>query len=365
MADIDPNFTCLDPSLSHSNITSEVWKIRSEGQLHENSITAAAICQILIIAVGLPWNAIVLASIIITHHYKEPTYILLMNLVIADLSVCLFVLPFNVAFGFAKELTIGTSDYVRCQVCFTIAIIIISFVYISLFTLALMSIDRLIYVRWPLKYDNIVKVPLIIFLLAVVWIFCIMLSILPIFGFGEIKYANSLSSCSLLSRGETQHAANIKYTVVLAIVGILVFTTTAIVNIWLFVVACKTVRERHNKQASSNSSRFDSTLQRREAAKELSHKLHRQQILLAQVFGALFTANLVTWLPSVFIAFVGAAIGVDNIPPPAIVFLYLAHVSQPAIHPVLETCLIGKAKKMLFNNLFCCKIVSKKKAVGL
>ena len=56
MADIDPNFTCSNPELSRTNVTAEVWMINSEGNLHENSIIAVAICQTLIIAIGIPWN---------------------------------------------------------------------------------------------------------------------------------------------------------------------------------------------------------------------------------------------------------------------------------------------------------------------
>ncbi len=75
MADIDPNFTCSDPELSRTNVTSEVWMILSEGPLHENGVLAVAICQTLIIAVGIPWNIIVLAFIMIKKHYKNrPTY---------------------------------------------------------------------------------------------------------------------------------------------------------------------------------------------------------------------------------------------------------------------------------------------------
>ena len=66
MADIDPNFTCSNPELSRTN-------------LHENSIIAVAICQTLIIAIGIPWNIIVLTTIIIKQLYKEITYIVLIT----------------------------------------------------------------------------------------------------------------------------------------------------------------------------------------------------------------------------------------------------------------------------------------------
>ena len=360
MADIDPNFTCSNPELSRTNVTAEVWMINSEGNLHENSIIAVAICQTLIIAIGIPWNIIVLTTIIIKQLYKEITYILLINLVVSDLLVCLCVLPFNIASAYAQGFNIGNSDHARCQVCHTIVIVIVALVFVSLFTLALMSLDRLIYIKWPLLYKDKITAGKLIIVLCIVWIFCILISIPPVFGLGEIKFANILSSCSLLVVGETPLTANVNYVILLAFIGFFPFMTTVIANIWLLTIVCKNVRGRHKKSVNVNSSRFDSETLRRNSESQLKTDFHKRQIRLAQVFGALFTANVVTWVPSILIAVIGAAIGVENIPPPAFALVYLAYVSQPAIHPVLETCLVGKARVMLFKCIFFCRRKSKR-----
>ena len=355
MADIDPNFTCSDPELSRTNVTSEVWMILSEGPLHENGVLAVAICQTLIIAVGIPWNIIVLAFIMIKKHYKEPTYILLMNLVLADLLVCSCVLPFNIVSAFTTEFSIGGSDYVRCQVCHTIVVFILSLIYVSLFTLALMSLDRLIYIKWPIQYEKKITKCKTISLLLGVWVLCILISLPPVFGFGEIKFANILSSCSLLTVGETRITANINYVVFLAFIGFFPFMTTLIVNIWLLAIVCKSVRQRHKKSVTSNKGHIGSDTLRRNSERKFKTDYHKRQILLAQVFGAIFTANVVTWVPSILIAMISAVIGAEQISPPALAFVYLAYISQPAIHPVLETCLVGKAKVTLFKFLCFCK----------
>ena len=364
MADIDPNFTCSDPGLSHTNITTEVWMIQSEGPFHESSITAVAICQVIIMAIGIPWNAIVLASIVIKQRYKEPTYVLLINLVVADLLVCLLVLPFNVESSFAQEFSIGNSDYTRCQVCHTIVITIVALVFISLFTLALMSVDRLIFIKWSFQYTKYLTLKLVLITLCLVWVFCILVSIPPVFGFGEIKFANVLSSCSLLTVGETPLTANINYIIFLVFIGAFPFMTTLIVNFWLLIILCKNMSSRHKRHADNSRNTFDSSEKKTIREKHLTISFHKEQIHLAQIFGAIFTANVITWVPTIAIALVAAVIGSENVPPPTYAFVYLSYVSQPAIHPVLETCLMGKARTMIFRSLCCCIKKFKQKRIS-
>ena len=360
MADIDPNFTCSDAELSHTNITAEVWRIRSEGSLHENSILVVAIFQIVFVVLGTPWNAVVLASIIKNRHFKDATYILLMNLVIADLLVCLVVLPFNIYSGIAHEFTIGHSDYTRCLTCQGIVINTIALVFVSFFTLALMSVDRLIYLKQPLNYLHVITAKRVLMILPVVWIFCVIISTFPTFGFGEMKFANVLSLCSPIVVGETHLSANNNYLVFLCCVGIFPFATIILANIWVLIIACKHIHKKNMKIAmmTANSGlQFEHTNSDKE--KGLTSKFHKQQLHLAQVFGAIFVANIITCVPTVIVA-IGGIIAAENIPHILYAYVYLTYISQPVIHPVLETCLLGKGRGIIFKYLCWCKIQSRK-----
>ncbi len=129
-----------------------------EESVYNTGVTAIGICQDFILFIGLPWNIIVLAAIVARKGYKDPTYILLMNLVTADLLVCLLVLPFNVKTAFERGFYIANSDYTRCQACHTISIILTSMILLSAFTLGSMAIDRLIYIKHPIRYSSYVTV---------------------------------------------------------------------------------------------------------------------------------------------------------------------------------------------------------------
>ena len=354
MADILVNFSCSSPDLSRDSVTDIVWRLASEGPSHEHGIVAMATVLIVFLLIGIPWNTIVIIVIAKKGLYKEPTYILLLNLIFADLLVYVFVMPFNIASAVAMEFTIGSTDYARCQVCHTITCSILCLVFVSLFSLALMSLDRLIYIKWPITYAKYISVKAALVAELIVWIFCIIISIFPALGIGEIKYANVLSSCSLIIGGETHVTSNINYIIILVLVGLFPFMTALIANVWLLVLVCKTVYSGYNKTKDTTKNQSKDPAERKNSNDRLKMDYHKHQIYLAQVFGAIFAANVITWIPTIFISLVSAAIGTERVPAPAFTFMFLAFVSQPAIHPILETCLLGRARNTIWKCLCIC-----------
>ena len=353
--EIYDSFSCSDPELSRTNITDEVWMMRSNVTEHEVAVLVQAIIQTLFVAIGIPWNTIVFISIMVEKLYKEPTYVLLLNLVIADVLVYICVLPFNIETAFAQEFTIGNSDFIRCGVCQAIIVIILVLVYVSLFTLALMSVDRFIYIKWPLHYRRHVTMIKILVSLLLVWFFCIAFSILPVFGVGEIKFSTIISSCSLITRGSTQLIKNSTFVLILVAVGLFPFTTILICNIWIMIIIYRTAHGKFNKKRELNNFTVISSDLRRNAEKELKANYHRQQIHLVRLFGALFVANFIVWVPTIIIAILSAAIGSEKIPYSLSTLQYLAYVSQPVIHPMLETCLFSRARTSIIKCLcYCC-----------
>ena len=123
------------------------------GKIHEETVLASAIIHLLLVIVGIPWNIIVLITIFSKCLFKQPTYILLLNLVVADLLNLCF-LFFIVSSNITQEFALGNSDYSRCPVSHTVVISMISLNFVSYYTLTLMSIDRLIYLKWPLRCDK-------------------------------------------------------------------------------------------------------------------------------------------------------------------------------------------------------------------
>ncbi len=73
---------------------------------------------------------------------------------------------------------------------------------------------------------------------------------------------------------------------------------------------------------TSNKDIASETL-RRNSERKFNMDYHKRQTSLAQVFGAIFTANVMTWATSFVILTMYAVIGKEYIPSPALVFGYL------------------------------------------
>ena len=109
MDDSNSTFLCNGHNVSGESL-SDVWlvKDRVSGQ-----VTAAFI--LLILVVGLPWNLLVVITIVKEKLYHQPTIALLLNLALNDAIMLIFMLPIEVATGFIGEFPLGNSDVMRCQ----------------------------------------------------------------------------------------------------------------------------------------------------------------------------------------------------------------------------------------------------------
>jgi len=346
-------FSCVDPELSRTNVMEEVWMLGSNETGHEIAVFAGAVMQTLFVTVGVPWNFVVLVAILMSKLYKKSTYILLLNLVVADTLVYIFVLPFNIHSSFNLGFTIGNSDFVRCGFCHAVVTVILALVYISLFTLAVMSMDRFIYIKWPLHYNRYITTKKTLISLSAVWLLCLAVAVLPSLGIGEIKFSNIVSSCSLLTRGHGRYVENNKFIIILVVLGLFPFCTTVICNVWIVVIVYKTAHGKFNKKVETNKTFNRSSTIRRNTERKIKLDYQKQQMHLVRLFGALFVATFFTWVPTIVIALVSVSIGYEKIPYYLNIVQYVAYVSQPAIHPMLETCIDAKLRASVVKLWHC------------
>ena len=68
--------------------------------LYVNNGNITAGFALLFFLVGLPWNALVIGIILKKKLFTHPTYMLMLNLTIANLLVCVLVLPLFIVTGF-------------------------------------------------------------------------------------------------------------------------------------------------------------------------------------------------------------------------------------------------------------------------
>ena len=208
-------FSCYDGSgLSHNSVMTEFWN--NEGTHFRDTALVSATVTLCFVLVGVPSNLLIIVSILWQHLYRQPTYILLLNLAIVALLMCVLVMPFTVISGFAGGFIFGDTDIIRCRVC-QLGIIFSLFALLTIHILALLSIDRFIFIKCALKYHKIVTVKCCTLVCCCLWLVSFVLSSLPLFGFGDLTFGIHVSVCSINFIGKTQVTNNINYAIFLAV----------------------------------------------------------------------------------------------------------------------------------------------------
>ena len=244
-----------DGNVTRDSLDPFEWRIEQDDtKISEGAagVVTSVICLLLML-VGLPWNALVIAIIIKKHLYKQPALMVMLNLAIANFLTLLLVVPFNIVVGFTGEYSFGDNDQVRCQVCQT-GILLTLFSAAALHFLGLMAIDRLLYLKKPLAYQRIVTPVRMFIAIIVVWILCTAMSILPLVGFGSIVFSFQLSTCIMSSHGNSRLAPNFYYTSLVVLESAIPFLTQFVAYIWILIITRKyLLRKLRRRMRSSNT----------------------------------------------------------------------------------------------------------------
>ena len=360
------NFSCLhNPSME--NVTQVVCTLdhpnASKGI--ENGYWCAA-AALFILLCGTPLNVFVIVTILWKRLYKNTSVILMLNLAISNLLVCLLILPFIVVSGYSSEFAFGSSDYVRCIFC-PLGSVIITLSIVSLSTLALMSVGRLLYLKKPLRYSSIVTPARVLALLVVVWVISITAALPPYFGFGSIIFSYTVSTCVPTTTGDTHGLPNVYYLFILAPIALLLVLVLMVIYIWIVCISRQYILKNPmrfallNKQfviklnsLPKNGPSYD------EEVKQIIHNANkRQQFRMVQVLGAIILTNLITWLPTPVVIFTRVILGTSVIPTISYSIAYICFLLEIMLHPLLQIVLVYELKETLkkvwlsFYKMFC------------
>ena len=100
------NFSCSNAS--SDGVTESYWSLEGENAIN-GYVTASFL--LVFILVGVPWNILVMVTIVKEQLYDQPSIILLLNLTITDILFLLFSTPASIAVGYAGEFILGSSDF--------------------------------------------------------------------------------------------------------------------------------------------------------------------------------------------------------------------------------------------------------------
>ena len=340
-----PTFSCSDANLSRNSVNEEYWENSTLSDDFSANSTATAVIMLIFLLVGLPANTIIIISIIYQRLYKETTHILLLNLAISDLLFCLLVMPFVmiIVAGFAGGYIFGDSDYVRCQVCKS-SLTFTALTLFSVYILGLMSIDRFIFIKFPLRYNRYVTVCRVIFVVIILWLLSILVAILPLFGIGDINFSNALSACNVDYLGESELLGqDIYYAIMVVGMALIPVIIIIVLNICIACIAGRHIKNIY-KTRKSFGNVGDLKTYNNKLRTNVRKKRNKKQLALIRVFGAIVAANFIVWIPVSTIATVFLVVDRKDIPLGIVTFTFNAFVLHSVLHPIIEGCFIPEIK---------------------
>lgn len=316
-----------------------------------NGYVTAAI-TLLFFLIGLPWNALVIGTIISKKLFTNPAVMLMLNLAVSNLLMCLLVMPFTIAFGFGGIDVFSSQYKVIHTVCQTV-IAITLFSFVSTHTVALMSVDRLIYLKKPLTYKFIVTPGRMFVAIVVVWLLCIGLSIPPLFGFGEAGYSGDLSTCMVFFGGESDGPTPLyAYLILLFLELSIPILVQLVMCVWIVYIARKYLLKKLQRTLGTlkGQPRANRVQNRQDDRRStFLKKYSNKQLHLLNVFGVIVGANLLTIIPAaVFLI----CVQVLNVLPGYLYPIpYLLYLSRTVIHPILESILNYEIRSVMSKCL--------------
>ena len=323
-----------------SNITRQYWLLEGE------NVTLGLVLAVYLLLcelVALPWNVLVVVTIIKEKLYHQPNAILLLNLIVADLFILIVPTPLMMTTGFAGELLMGSSDEERCNSCrfsFFLHIPIFS----SSFTVALMSLDRFFYIYSPFKYER--SSTKYVAGAAVLVSIAVSIALGFVIGFtpGSAHFIKPLLLCAVMYDHPSLLVPSLVVTILLTTLVVIIVSNACFSRIVL-----KNIRAvySHNDNDSKRQ-KWQDKLKKRVASTR--HK--KQRRLCGMIFLLLF-ASAITLVPLLILMLRFHFEPSSNLPGRGTLLILMLNYSQVFLHPIIETSFISDIRRPMWNMLTC------------
>ena len=174
--------------------------------------------------------------------FKKSSTIFLTSLLLADLVLVVFVMPFIVISTASGEWIFGQSIEQKYGVCQFVGFMFWYGGLLVTATLAIVSFDRCLSIVKPFIHKQYMKPHTAVIIIVIAWIICAVLNTTPFYGLGKFLYADDEGTCGPSGR---QFYIAFMLVIYLILIGSIVVT-----SVW---VCCSTRRFLKLKQQRSRS----------------------------------------------------------------------------------------------------------------
>ena len=272
-----------------------------------NGPLLAAVIGIEMLA-GLITNSFVL---IVTFCYlkdwKQPAIIFLTNMLLNNLVIILLVMPFSIITAASGEWIFGSTVNQKESVCQFAAFMRLYSYLSALESLVLVSFDRFFFIVKALQYKKYMTVNKAVIIVAVSWILAVVLSTLPLLGFGAYEFSNSFGTCISGLEGQIGYSIYF-FLLILILVGSIIVT-----SIWTLCFTRKYLRNTATSPVPTDT--------------QGNHVYASQQRRIIGLFGMLILVHLLCYTPILIVIFISLFTTLSSEPYAAIFILYLLLIS--------------------------------------
>jgi hypothetical protein len=239
-------------------------------------------------------------------------------------------------------------------VCQASAILVILLLLVVVYTVALMSVDRAVYLKKPLMYDNIITPWRMLIAIAIVWVSCIVISLLPLLGFGRVEYNTPTFTCVLIippgDEVSTSHTSYFILVVVCGLLGHLVQFSGygCIIYITRRNLMKRLRRALGGRRQRSNGRGTD------EGNNGALRKYQKDQLQMVKVFGAIFSISLLTSIPTCVFSISAFFLSSDRVIVWFVTVAYLSVLSKSVLHPIVESYMTYEIRQTISKVLQNC-----------
>lgn len=328
-------FNCRTSELSRTSITSQFyWSVLPNLQYASPYV---ATVEAIFFVIAFFWNLFILGCFIRRPHLlKEPAHIYLLNLAITDVLHSVFIILITCISEAEQEFIFGSSDFVRCHFCEFLGFMLLFLVTSSLHTLAALSVDRFVLLARPLRYKRYFNWKRAIFIVVLIWVISFWVAIPPVLGFGQYEFNLAFANCHARWTGSTNGIEHINYIIFAGVEAVIPFLLLVFFNALTYKIVTRFLRKRLARQRSfRDTSNMDQTERQKE--RDNTREYTKKQRQLMKVFGGLLLAHICSWCPTLIMSVVGNIVDPRKIPLEVFLFVWITYISNPVIHPIIET----------------------------
>ena len=318
----DLNNSSCECARSSSTLNECLW--RPEVPYSLPLVVIIVLFYFVILLLAVVWNGLVIVVFVKNRNlWQEPSSVFLFTLAVVDILEAVLSLPFYIAAFIGGGWIFGSTDVIREGICVAVGFIFSVFLLATVHLIALISLDRFLYLVYPLKYAKWIDSFKALCLTVIVLIVPLILATTPFVGFGKLGYSPFLGVCLFRWEGERQ------YVIAVVAEALIPIVATIVLTVWTYIYAKRFLRRRHMRQISFVTSR--------ESQGDISAKNRKVNRALTRTFTLLIVSQAICFTPGIVTAVIGFFVGFVNIPTAVFLIAFVIIISNAGINPIIQS----------------------------